>query len=134
MVVAATAKPYEISETARKLFGKKIFIYLPDKQTRVKIISKLISKEQLEIDEEQIELISFLTEEYSELDLVNVCKNAALGPVRSINNSDLTSIGLEMLRPISYKDFQDALNKLKASAGMQEVDLFKDWDRQFGEI
>ena len=134
LVVAATAKPYEISETARKLFGKKIFIYLPDQQTRVKIISKLISKEQLEINEQEIELISFLTEGYSELDLVNVCKNAALGPVRSINNFDLTNIGLEMLRPIRYQDFQDALDQVKASVEKQEVDLFRDWDRQFGGI
>jgi SpoVK/Ycf46/Vps4 family AAA+-type ATPase len=65
-------------------FTKRIFIPLPDKLSRKMLISNLISKNKnsFNINEEQLDKISDLTENYSASDLTNLTKECSLIPVR----------------------------------------------------
>lgn len=110
-----------------RISGKAIAIALPDQEARLEILRELLLKENVDIDEEQMELLSFLTDGFSESNLKETCKRAALEPVEREMNEDHTNIELELLRPIEYKDMQKAVDEMKGSLDIQEDQAFDNW-------
>ena len=127
LVVLTISKLDDFSEADGRLLGKAIAIALPDQEARLDILRELLLKENVDIDEEQMELISFLTDGFSESNLKETCKRAALEPVEREMNEDHTNIELELLRPIEYKDMQKAVDEMKGSLDIQEDQAFDNW-------
>ncbi|KAI9591024.1 P-loop containing nucleoside triphosphate hydrolase protein [Syncephalis fuscata] len=118
--------PQEIDEAARRRFRKRLYIPLPDDSGRIGIIRHLLHKQNHELSEEEIERVCQLTQGYSGSDMDGLCREAALGPIRSI--SDI----LEQVRPIQFKDFENALTQVRASVGDKDLELYLEWDRVYG--
>jgi len=64
--------------------------------------------------------------------MTNVCKEAALGPIRSLDFGQIQSVRPDQVRPICFNDLLDALRHVKASVSEKDLDLYLDWDRQYG--
>lgn len=69
---------------------------------------------------------------YSGADVANLCKEAALGPVRDIKAELIASIKLEDVRSILYKDFIEAIKQVKASVAQSDLVSYLDWNSKFG--
>ena len=46
---------------------------------------------------------------YSGADMANLCRDAAIGPIRALDPSNIESIAAEDIRPIAKQDFHAAL-------------------------
>eukprot|EP00092_Neocalanus_flemingeri_P017445 GFUD01018870.1.p1 GENE.GFUD01018870.1~~GFUD01018870.1.p1 ORF type:complete len:724 (-),score=245.32 GFUD01018870.1:141-2312(-) len=132
LVVGATNRPQELDEAARRRLVKRLYIPLPEMEARRRIITNLLGKESHELIEEQVEEVSRLTEGYSGADMANVCKEAAMGPIRSLDFSQIASVRPDQVRPINHQDLLAALKQVKASVGQKDLELYKLWDKQFG--
>jgi len=132
LVVGATNRPQELDEAARRRLVKRLYIPLPELEARRRIITNLLGKEKHELTEEQVEEISRLTEGYSGADMANLCKEAAMGPIRSLDFSQIASVRPDQVRPIRHEDLVAALRQVKASVGQQDLELYREWDRQYG--
>jgi len=132
LVVGATNRPQELDEAARRRLVKRLYIPLPELVARRKIITNLLGKERHELTEEEVEEVSKLTEGYSGADMANLCKEAAMGPIRSLDFSQIASVRPDQVRPIIHTDLVAALKQVKASVGQQDLELYKQWDKQFG--
>ena len=64
--------------------------------------------------------------------MANVCKEAALGPVRDIQFEDIETISVEQVRPINHKDFIDALKQVRASVDSTDLESYLSWNSKFG--
>jgi SpoVK/Ycf46/Vps4 family AAA+-type ATPase len=98
-------RPYDLDEAARRRLVKRIYIPLPDPQSRKQIITSLLrkaNKVQLTLDE--IDDIVKRTEAYSNSDLTAVCKDAALGPIRELGMK-VQDISPNDIRAIAHKVF-----------------------------
>ena len=73
-----------------------------------------------------------LTDGYSGADMANLCRDAAMGPIRSIDYSLIDKISTGEVRPIEKSDFDDALRQVKASVSDKDLDLYRDWDAKYG--
>jgi len=132
LVVGATNRPQELDEAARRRLVKRLYIPLPELEARRRIITNLLGKEKHELTEEQVEEISRRTEGYSGADMANLCKEAAMGPIRSLDFSQIASVRPDQVRPIRHEDLVAALRQVKASVGQQDLELYREWDRQYG--
>eukprot|EP00121_Abeoforma_whisleri_P016351 Awhi_evm1s15010 len=87
MLYAIVTRPHEIDEAARRRLVKQLYIPLPDVSGRRQIVEKLLKNISHELcDEDKNEIIAD-TEGYSGSDMSNLCKEAALGPIRDAFNS-----------------------------------------------
>lgn len=82
LVMAATNRPQELDEAALRRFTKRVYVTLPDTQTRILLLRRLLSKHSNPLTQQELEHLAELTEGYSGSDLTGLAKDAALGPIR----------------------------------------------------
>ncbi|XP_014671357.1 PREDICTED: fidgetin-like protein 1 isoform X2 [Priapulus caudatus] len=130
LVVGATNRPQEIDEAARRRLVKRLYIPLPDVLARQQIVEKLLSGQEHQLINEDLESIASKTEGYSGADVANLCREAALGPIRSI--VDIETIKADEVRPIIMQDFLDALEHVRPSVSEKDLVSYVEWNRMFG--
>jgi len=82
LVMAATNRPQELDEAALRRFTKRVYVTLPDLQTRIMLLRRLLAKHNDPLMSEELNEMAVLTEGYSGSDLTGLAKDAALGPIR----------------------------------------------------
>ncbi|KAL1922935.1 uncharacterized protein VTP21DRAFT_9311 [Calcarisporiella thermophila] len=132
LVVGATNRPQELDEAARRRFRKRLYIPLPECEARCSIVKNLLQGQKHSLTEEEIMDIGKLTEGYSGSDMDGLCREAALGPIRSIR--DITSISAEDVRPIQHQDFLEALTQIRASVSDKDLNMYEEWNRTYGSM
>ncbi|KAK0137590.1 Fidgetin-like protein 1 [Merluccius polli] len=132
LVVGATNRPQEIDEAARRRLAKRLYIPLPEGAARHQIIASLMAREKNQLGAEELESVVSAAEGFSGADMTQLCREAALGPIRSIQFGDIATISPDQVRPIVYGDFQDALKTVRPSVSPKDLELYEEWNRTFG--
>ncbi|KAF9093621.1 hypothetical protein BGX29_009865 [Mortierella sp. GBA35] len=133
LIVGATNRPQEIDEAARRRFQKRLYIPLPESQGRHGLMMRLLETQLHDLTADQIQDICERTAGYSGSDMNGLCREAAMGPVRAVQG-DILEIGLDALRPINHGDFVEALSQVRASVSDRDLDLYKEWDLEYGSM
>lgn len=132
LLIGATNRPNELDEAARRRFRKKLYIPLPDLESRKAIVVNLLKKQSNFLTSDQLERLCQLTEGYSGSDMDNLCREAALGPIRSVG--DICNIAPEDVRPISFGDFEEALLQVRASVSEKDLKWYLEFDKEHGSV
>ena len=135
LIIGATNRPQEIDDAFVRRLSKRLYIPLPNKVSRKQLIMRVLEKERknnnkYDLSNEEIDDIINKTKGYSGSDLINVCKEAAMMPIRSIE--DITNCQLEHLRGVNKKDFDEALFNVKPSINEKSLDQYVEWNKNFG--
>lgn len=134
LVMGATNRPQDLDEAARRRLVKRIYIPLPDKATRVQMVKSLLKKESgCTMTEKEVEQVASSTDGYSCADLTNLCKDAAMEPVRELG-TNVASIAASKVRPIQLKDFKPALEHIRPSVSKQTLKMYEEWNDDFGSM
>lgn len=112
LVLAATNLPWAIDEAARRRFSRRVYIPLPDYDTRLMHITKLLSKQPNNLTISEYEEVARMTEGYSGSDLTALAKEAAMEPIREVGDR-LMDIKNETIRGVTFEDFKNALATTK---------------------
>lgn len=132
LVVGATNRPQEIDEAARRRLAKRLYIPLPVAAARLQIVTNLMAQEKNQLRDHELHSVVTATQGFSGADMTQLCREAALGPIRSIQLGDITTITAEQVRPILYSDFQEALNTVRPSVSSKDLELYEEWNKTFG--
>ncbi|XP_068792231.1 fidgetin-like protein 1 [Struthio camelus] len=132
LVVGATNRPQEIDEAARRRLVKRLYIPLPEASARKQIVARLMSKEHCCLNEEEIELIVRKSNGFSGADMTQLCREASLGPIRSLQSMDITTIMPDEVRPIAFLDFESAFKTVRPSVSSKDLELYETWNQTFG--
>ncbi|KAM4729708.1 fidgetin-like protein 1 isoform 1-T2 [Anableps anableps] len=132
LVVGATNRPQEIDEAARRRLAKRLYIPLPEAAARRQIVTNLMARERNQVREQELGSVVAATEGFSGADMTQLCREAALGPIRSIQLNDIATISADQVRPILYADFQEALKTVRPSVSAKDLELYEDWNKTFG--
>ncbi|KAK1349359.1 AAA ATPase [Hamiltosporidium tvaerminnensis] len=130
LVIGATNRPQEIDEAARRRLVKRIYVPLPENEARKNLIRNLIKEFTNLITEDELEEISKLTDGYSGSDLYNLCREAAMEPLREIE--DILKVSNDSTRPIVFNDFLKASNQIRKSVNKSDLAEYIKWDSIFG--
>ncbi|CAG6017863.1 unnamed protein product [Menidia menidia] len=132
LVVGATNRPQEIDEAARRRLAKRLYIPLPEAAARRQIVTNLMAREKNQLKEPELDSVVTASEGFSGADMTQLCREAALGPIRSIHLADIASITADQVRPIAYCDFQEALRTVRPSVSARDLELYEQWNQTFG--
>uniref|UniRef100_A0A158P8T0 AAA domain-containing protein n=1 Tax=Angiostrongylus cantonensis TaxID=6313 RepID=A0A158P8T0_ANGCA len=156
LVLAATNRPQELDEAARRRFVKRLYIALPEREARLTIVKNLLADMKHALEEEDFSQVAELTEGYSGADVRQVCAEAAMGPIRDIDNCsslDIETVEVEelsshssfvgkggpslnkksyLIRPISLSDFNSAVQVVRPTVVSEDLEAYKTWDSKFG--
>ncbi|XP_039255590.2 fidgetin-like protein 1 isoform X1 [Styela clava] len=132
LVVGATNRPQEIDEAARRRLSKRLYIPLPEADARKQIVESLLQQQSFNIASEEIASIISGSDGYSGADMANLCREAALGPIRSLQGMDISAINKDDVRPIIVDDFKKALLRVRPSVSSKDLVLFEEWNKQYG--
>ncbi|KAM4873702.1 fidgetin-like protein 1 isoform 1-T3 [Thomomys bottae] len=132
LVVGATNRPQEIDEAARRRLVKRLYIPLPEASARKQIVTSLMSKEQCRLSEDEVEQVVQQSEGFSGADMTQLCREASLGPIRSLHMADIATITPDQVRPIAYIDFENAFRTVRPSVSPKDLELYENWNRTFG--
>ncbi|XP_063160249.1 fidgetin-like protein 1 [Candoia aspera] len=132
LVVGATNRPQEIDEAARRRLVKRLYIPLPEASARKQIVSRLMSEEHCSLTEEEIDLIVKKSYGFSGADMTQLCREASLGPIRSLQSVDIAAIRPEQVRSIAFQDFDSAFKTVRPSVSSKDLELYETWNQMFG--
>ena len=82
LIMGATNRPQELDDAALRRFSKRIYVALPDSDTRKHLLKSLVNKHKSVLDDKQLSELATLTDGYSGSDLTSLAKDAALAPIR----------------------------------------------------
>ncbi|KAF4367665.1 hypothetical protein G4B88_001417 [Cannabis sativa] len=137
LLIGATNRPQELDEAARRRLTKRLYIPLPSSEARAWIIQNLLKKDGLfKLEKEDIDTICKLTEGYSGSDMKNLVKDASMGPLREAlkQGIEITKLKKEDMRPVTLKDFEQALQEVRPSVSLNELGTYEKWNNQFGSL
>ncbi|KAK0595382.1 hypothetical protein LWI29_006056 [Acer saccharum] len=137
MVLAATNFPWDIDEALRRRLEKRIYIPLPNFESRKELIR--INLKTVEVAQDvDIDDVARRTDGYSGDDLTNVCRDASLNGMRrkiagktrdEIKNMSKDEISKD---PVEMCDFEEALNKVQRSVSQSDIEKHEKWFQEFG--
>lgn len=146
LVLGCTNLPWVIDDAARRRFQKRIYCPLPNEADRIKLIEMLLSKNEIKKDEgnikknfteEEMAELAHLTDGFSNSDLLTLCKDASMEPIRELirkGDNSILNVDKNNIRDITIDDFKRSLhdNKVKGSVNLQTLRSYDKWTDQFG--
>jgi len=132
LLVGATSRPQELDEAGLRMLEKRLLVPLPEDEARRQIIQRLLGKEKNDLSESDVTEVVGRTAGYSGADMANLCREAAMGPIRSIDYSMIESMEIDEVRPINKDDLLSALRQVKASVSDQDLQMYEDWNEKYG--
>lgn len=132
LLIGATNRPAEIDEAARRRLVKRVYVPLPEKKARIRMVENLLKEFTNSIESSDFDKIASLTEGYSGSDMFNLCREASLEPLREIG--DIRSIDKDRTRPINYNDFLKATKQIRRSVSEKDLKGYVEWNEKFGSI
>ncbi|CAG0893431.1 unnamed protein product [Cyprideis torosa] len=136
MVLAATNFPWDIDEALRRRLEKRIYIPLPCEAGREALL-KISLKEVKLASNVDLARIAAALEGYSGADVTNVCRDAAMMPMRrkiaGLCPEEIRQLALEALDlPVTMTDFENAISKCSKSISEDDLEKYERYMREFG--
>ncbi|KAJ3390419.1 hypothetical protein HDU92_000493 [Lobulomyces angularis] len=132
LVLGATNRPQELDEAALRRLVKRIYIPLPEPETREALLHNLLKGQNHCISKGDLQHVVSKTEGYSGSDLTALAREASLGPIRMVKHNELLSLSADAIRPINKKDFLAAMSVIRPSVSGRNLESFLDWKDKFG--
>ena len=118
MVLAATNRPQDLDDALRRRLEKRVYIPLPDTEGRQQLFTINLKDIPLSEDLDFAKLVE-MTEGYSGADISNVCREAAMMPLRKkllqgggICADRIKEIKQEAETPLTMEDFVNSLKNI----------------------
>ncbi|XP_064411853.1 spastin [Latimeria chalumnae] len=133
LVMGATNRPQELDEAVLRRFAKRVYVSLPNEETRLKLLKNLLYKHGNPLTQKDLEQLARMTEGYSGSDLTALAKDAALGPIRELKPEQVKNMSASEMRNIRLSDFIESLKKIKHSVSPQTLAAYIRWNREYGD-
>ncbi|KAM8859927.1 spastin isoform 2-T2 [Spinachia spinachia] len=133
LVMGATNRPQELDEAVLRRFAKRIYVALPDAETRFTLLKNLLEKHRNPLSTNELSSLAKMTSGYSGSDLTSLAKDAALGPIRELCPDKVRSMAASEMRNIKMKDFEDSLKRIKPSVSATTLNMYTKWNKDFGD-
>ena len=140
MVLAATNRPFDLDEALRRRLEKRIYIALPEEKGLRELFKINLKDMKLNDDVNFDDLIKSV-KGYSGADIANVCREAAMMPLRKMlaeGKLSITEIAKikpdEIDVPISMEDFQNAIKNIQRSVSNELLEEYQRWMEEFGSV
>ncbi|XP_037384158.1 spastin isoform X3 [Talpa occidentalis] len=133
LVMGATNRPQELDEAVLRRFIKRVYVSLPNEETRLLLLKNLLCKQGNPLTQKELAQLARMTDGYSGSDLTALAKDAALGPIRELKPEQVKNMSASEMRNIRLADFTESLKKIKRSVSPQTLEAYIRWNKDFGD-
>ncbi|XP_055956771.1 spastin isoform X1 [Patella vulgata] len=134
LVMGATNRPQELDDAVLRRFTKRVYVMMPDIETRGKMLKNLLVKHDNPLTAQELDKLAKDAEGYSGSDLTALAKDAALGPIRELSVHEVKSVDAAKVRNIQMSDFLDALRRIRRSVPSDSLSKYEKWNQEYGDI
>jgi katanin p60 ATPase-containing subunit A1 len=141
IVLAATNRPWDLDEALRRRLEKRVYIPLPSDNGRQRLFEIYLSSVNHNAEELDWDLLIRKTEGYSGADIANVCRDAAMLPMRrkimvlraqGFNPQAIAKVKSEVEVPLTMNDLKEALQNCSKSVSNDDLEKYESWMKEFG--
>ena len=132
LVIAATNRPMDLDEALLRRLPKRVYCGPLDEDGRFEFIKKVINRVETNLSDDDIRDIAKKTNDYSNSDLMELCREAAYQPVRELTNEQIME--LKAFRPLVKQDLLNAVDKIRGTLSKKVRDELQKWNEQFGGV
>ena len=142
-VMAATNRPWDLDDALKRRFEKRIYIPLPNIKGRKQLFFLNTKKIKIDKNIDANRLVQ-LTDGYSGADISNVCREAALMPLRRelkankdrdleelVNDKDFKE---KIRASITMADFEKAISNISKSVSAKDLEEYEKWTKEFASV
>ncbi|XP_043914530.1 spastin [Protopterus annectens] len=133
LVMGATNRPQELDGAVLRRFAKRIYVSLPDEETRMMLLTNLLSKHGNPLNQKELLQLAKMTDGYSGSDLTSLAKDAALQPIRELKPEQVKNMSPAEIRSIKMSDFLESMKKIRRSVSPQTLDVYIRWNKEYGD-
>ncbi|XP_062934602.1 spastin isoform X5 [Cynocephalus volans] len=133
LVMGATNRPQELDEAVLRRFIKRVYVSLPNEETRLLLLKNLLCKQGSPLTQKELAQLARMTDGYSGSDLTALAKDAALGPIRELKPEQVKNMSASEMRNIRLSDFTESLKKIKRSVSPHTLEAYIRWNKDFGD-
>ncbi|KAK2955841.1 putative Vacuolar protein sorting-associated protein 4 [Blattamonas nauphoetae] len=136
VVIAATNYPWNLDEALKRRLEKRIYIPLPDAESR-RAMLRIKLKDEVLAEDLDLDEFADRMEGFSGADIETLCHDVAMmgmkEKLKMIPDSDWSKLNPdELTRPITKEDFEKGLSKVAPSVGEKDLQKFEAWKKQYG--
>ncbi|MFS7925414.1 putative microtubule-severing ATPase [Helianthus anomalus] len=128
IVIGATNKPQELDDAVLRRLVKRIYIPLPDANSRRNLLKNKLKGQQYSLPSGDLERLVKDTEGYSGSDLQALCEEAAMMPIRELGSNILT-VKADQVRRLQYGDFRSAMTVIRPSIVKSKWEELEQWNK-----
>lgn len=132
LVMAATNRPTDLDEAALRRFPKRVYVTLPDFDTRLTLFTNLLKKQNSPLKDDELKGLARMTEGYSCSDLTALARDAALEPIRGLDLVQVKELDLSKVRAITMNDFNISIKRIRKSVSPSSLKEFERWSQEYG--
>jgi len=132
IVLAATNRPWDLDEAALRRFTERFYVPLPTKEARLRLLTKLLDRENKCLTEEDLEQLVTQMEGFAAFEVQGACRRAAQQQMRELSFDVARSINEGDLRPLSMSDFEKALKVIRAANSKSAIEEHEKWNAEYG--
>ncbi|ETO30928.1 AAA domain protein [Reticulomyxa filosa] len=134
LIIGATNLPEELDDAVLRRFSKRILVPQPDFDARYGLLRNLMQHQKNSLTQEEFLLVAKKTDRYSCSDIKNLCKDAAMGPIRDLGANIVNFSSEDEVPDISMKHFEQSLRNVRASVPPDRLQHYYDYNKKFGSI
>jgi len=131
LIIGATNRPWDLDPAFLRRFEKRIYVPLPDLESRKQIFKILTKKFDLDRDVD-FSALATITDGYSGSDIEAVCNESSMAPLREKKIEDIINNPAVKIRPVRQSDFVTALSIQKKVTSEADLQRYKKWMQQYG--
>ena len=132
LVIAATNRPMDLDEALLRRLPKRVYCGPLDEDGRFEFIKKVINRVETQLSDDDIRDIAKRTNDYSNSDLMEMCREAAYQPVRELSMEEILKV--KKFRPLTKDDLVKAVQKIRGTLSKKVRDELQKWNEQFGGV
>ena len=132
LVIAATNRPMDLDEALLRRLPKRVYCGPLDENGRFEFIKKVINRVEVNLSDDDIRDIAKKTNDYSNSDLMELCREAAYQPVRELTMEEIMKVN--KFRPLVKQDLLNAVQKIRGTLSKKVRDELQKWNEQFGGV
>ena len=129
-VIGATNKPWSLEAGFLRRFQKRIYVSLPNKESRINLFDQYTKMLQME-STLQIEDLAKLSDGYSGSDVKDICQSVQLRVVDELFQSGKGLDSDSSTRSITESDFKEILKMRRPSVSIDMIRAYARWSEQF---
>ncbi|XP_032157129.1 spastin [Sapajus apella] len=113
LVMGATNRPQELDEAVLRRFIKRVYVSLPNEETRLLLLKNLLCKQGSPLTQKELaQLARYFTE---------------------LKPEQVKNMSASEMRNIRLSDFTESLKKIKRSVSPQTLEAYIRWNKDFGD-